>query len=859
MAVWHVLKFGGTSVSKRDRWETIAAQARAKLAAGKKPVIVCSAISGVSNNLEKLLREALRGDHQGTLKQIVDRHHELASELSVDAKTIIGEELEALERLALGASLTAEVSPRLHARTMAMGELMSTKLGAAWLNQVGLSTSWQDARDALDALPEIGANEQRHYLSAACDFQPDDELIDRWGELQADVILTQGFIARDPEEDTVLLGRGGSDTSAAYFAAKLRAEMLEIWTDVPGMYTANPRQIPAARLLKHLGYDEAQEIATMGAKVLHPRCIDPVRRYGIPLQIKSTEAPDIEGTLIAQDPPDFGAQVKAISAKGGVVLISMDTIGMWQQVGFLADAFGCFKRNGLSVDLVATSETNVTVSLDPGANVLDTSTMKAVLRDLSAICNARQIGPCAAVSLVGHNIRALLHQLGPALEAFEEQRIYMVSQAASDLNLTFVVDEEQADRLVTRLHSLLFHERVSDALLGPTWKEVFEDAKHESLAPKGAWWVAKKKELLEVAKEYPAVYVYDEDTLKARAESARELGTDRVYYAIKANPNPGILRRFADLGLGFESVSPGELDHIRKTLPDLPADRILFTPNFAAADEYAKAFAAKVHVTLDNLYPLEHWPDVFRGQTVLVRVDPGRGKGHHKFVKTAGPKSKFGVSPSELPRLRELCAQQDVTVRGLHSHVGSGIRSPETWAENALFLAELARDFEDVTLINVGGGFGVPEKPGQRPLDLPAVAASIRKFRTANPDLEVWMEPGRFLVAEAGVLLAHVTQTKRKGDVRYVGVATGMNSLIRPALYGAYHRIVNLSKLDQKATQVADVVGPICETGDVLGYRRRLPDTVHGDVLLIATAGAYGHAMASHYNLRDPAPEVILD
>ncbi len=120
------------------------------------------------------------------------------------------------------------------------------------------------------------------------------------------------------------------------------------------------------------------------------------------------------------------------------------------------------------------------------------------------------------------------------------------------------------------------------------------------------------------------------------------------------------------------------------------------------------------------------------------------------------------------------------------------------------------------------------------------------------------MEPGRYLVAEAGVLLARVTQTKRKGEIRYVGLATGMNSLIRPALYGAYHRIVNLSRLDQKTTMVADVVGPICETGDVLGHRRRLPETDGGDVFLIATAGAYGHAMSSHYNLRPPATEVLL-
>lgn len=858
MPSWVVLKFGGTSVSTRQRWETIATQAKAKLDAGKRPVIVCSAVSGISNALEKLLQEAVSGDSETTLQTIVERHRQLAEDLEIDLEAAVGDELRDLKRIALGASLTREVSPRLHARTMALGELMSTKMGAAFMTANGVATEWQDARDALLAGPEIGANEQRHYLSATCGFAPDEQLQERWAALEGDVILTQGFIAADEEDVTVLLGRGGSDTSAAYFAAKLAADLLEIWTDVPGMYTANPRAVPSARLLKHLGYDEAQEIATMGAKVLHPRCIDPVRRYAIPLQIKSTEAPEVQGTLISADTPDFGAQVKAISAKNGVLLVSMDTIGMWQQVGFLSDAFAAFKRNGLSVDLVATSETNVTVSLDPGANVLDQGTMRALMRDLAPFCSAHQIGPCAAVSLVGHNIRAILHHLGPALEAFEEQRIYMVSQAASDLNITFVVDEEQAERLVNKLHTMLFHERVSDSLLGPTWKEVFEEDKQPTVAPRGAWWVAKRDELLEVGREHPAAYVYDSDTLEERGRTLLGLGADRAFFAIKANPNPGILRRFETLGLGFECVSPGELDHVRRVLPDLERDRILFTPNFADRDEYVQGFEQAGHLTLDNLYPLEHWPEVFQGQEVLVRVDPGRGKGHHKFVKTAGPKSKFGVAPQEMDRLLELAAKHDVTVKGLHVHVGSGIRSAETWAENAAFLAEIARDLDTVKILNLGGGLGVPEKPGQKPLDTVAVANALAKFRTAHPRFDVWLEPGRFLVAEAGVLIARVTQTKRKGDIRYVGIATGMNSLIRPALYGAYHRIVNLTRLDKRPTMVADVVGPICETGDVLGYKRRLPQTEGGDIILIATAGAYGRAMSSEYNLRDPAEEHIL-
>ena len=151
------------------------------------------------------------------------------------------------------------------------------------------------------------------------------------------------------------------------------------------------------------------------------------------------------------------------------------------------------------------------------------------------------------------------------------------------------------------------------------------------------------------------------------------------------------------------------------------------------------------------------------------------------------------------------------------------------------------------------------EKPGRAGVDLKAVDAALAAFKAKHPQYALWIEPGRYLVAEAGALLARVTQLKKKGPVRYVGVDAGMNSLIRPALYGAYHAIFNLDRLGDAPTVVANVVGPICESGDTLGYNRHLPETREGDTLLVATAGAYGRAMASSYNLRAPAAEVVLD
>jgi len=243
---------------------------------------------------------------------------------------------------------------------------------------------------------------------------------------------------------------------------------------------------------------------------------------------------------------------------------------------------------------------------------------------------------------------------------------------------------------------------------------------------------------------------------------------------------------------------------------------------------------------------------------VLVRLDTGFGRGHHDHVRTAGVHAKFGVPLFEIDELERLVKLTGARVVGLHAHTGSGVFEVRNWHEVGQLLGNLAKRFPHVKAIDLGGGLGVPEKPGQVPVDLAALQVVLAELKDKFPSVELWIEPGRFLVAQAGVLLVQVTQLKGKGAVQYVGVATGMNSLIRPALYGAHHDIVNLTQLGEPGTEVYNVVGPICESADVLGYERLLPVTREGDTLLIANAGAYGRAMSSSYNLREPAREVIV-
>jgi diaminopimelate decarboxylase/aspartate kinase len=814
-----------------------------------------------------------QNNHERALSAIEARHREVGADLGLpgDGEPLLRADFEDLSRLVLAASLPGEAGPKLKAQVMAFGEILSTRLGAAYLQSRGLPVVWHDARESLIVREEPWAHlayTGRAYLAGSCPSDRDPALSDRLALLNGmpgAVILTQGFIARNAAGETVLLGRGGSDTSAAVLAARLGAVRCEIWTDVPGMFTANPALLPSARLLRALDYEEAQEIAITGAKVLHPRSLPPLRAQRIPLWVRCTQRPEIPGTVISVAGPESGPQVKAISARRGITLVSMETLGMWQEVGFLAEVFAVFARHGLSIDSVSTSETNVTVSLDPGvlgASALEPAALDHLLRDLAEHCEPRLIAPTAAISLVGRGIRAILHDLAPVLEVFDEMKVHLMTQSASDLNLTFVVDEDQAERLVRQLHCLLFGHQAESALFGPTWSELFGERDAEAAEPEagaGEWWRERRSELLAVAQEEGPVYVYDAETLDGAVESLLALrALDRVFYSVKANHHPDVLARFHAAGLGFECVSAPELEHVRRLFPDLPGERLLFTPNFAPPAEYRRAFEMGAWVTIDSLHPLRAWPDLFAERDLLVRLDPGRGRGHHSHVRTAGAQSKFGVAPEQLDELADLVAGLGARVVGLHAHSGSGIRAVEAWSETALFLASVAERFPTVKVLDLGGGLGVPERAGQSPLDLAALDELLRLFRAANPRFQLWLEPGRFLVAQAGVLLARVVQVKRKGEVNYVGLETGMNSLIRPALYGAYHPIVNLTRLDEPAAMLAHIVGPICETGDVLGRSRRIAPAEEGDVVLIANTGAYGRVMSSRYNLREPAGERLL-
>ena len=854
---WVVLKFGGTSVASLAAWRTIAREAAGR-ARDHRVLVVCSALAGVTDRLEHAVAAARSGDHGADLAAIRAAHAELAAAAGLDPAGPVLEPLRAVldeaERLLQGVWLTGEAPPRLVARVLAAGELAATRLGVAVLAPLGVEARWLDARQLLESAPRPLDPDERRYLEAAVlPVQAPERLAAAAGD--ARVALTQGFIARTPDGDTCLLGRGGSDTSASLLAALAGAETLEIWTDVPGLFTADPREVPAARLIRSVGYREARELASLGAKVLHPPCLDPAARHGIPVTIRCTPHPEMVGTRIEGE-SEAQPAVTAVTCRRGGTLLSLATVTMWDTPGFLARFFAPFEELGISVDLIGTSEAAISVNLDSLPGGVEGRVFKRLLAGLEELGEVRVIHPCAVVSIVGRRIRATLGEIAPALTAFQERPVHLISNSAEDLNLSFVVDEDEGTPLVRRLHDLLFAARGDDPRLGPTWERLRGPP---APAPAAPWWERRRGELLALEADGRPRYVYDLATVRERARRLRERlpSVGRLYYSMKANPHPAILAALHAEGFGIECVSIQEVDAARERLG--AGAPLLFTPNFCPVEEYAGAAARGAELTVDGPQLCQDAPALVRGRGVAVRLDPGWGAGHHEKVRTGGPGSKFGLPPEELGALRAAVEAAGGHVVGLHAHLGSGILEPAAWPALARLLASLATAAGDgLEWIDLGGGLGVPERPGQPELDLDAVEAGLAPIAAALPGIELRLEPGRYVVAEAGVLLVPVTQVRRKSGTVFVGVATGMNSLIRPALYGAWHPIVNLSRHPAAPDLFAQVVGPICESGDVLGRDRWLATPATGDVLLIGNAGAYGHAMASSYNLRPPAEEVVL-
>lgn len=467
---WVVLKFGGSSVAGRTQWETIARLAGDRQAEGFRVLVVCSAVAGVTGELSALAGEP---DSRERLDAICRRHEELAKALGVDAREWIGEARRRISDNLAGLGAGNPHAPR--ADLLAVGEWLSTRIGAAFLRD-RLPVSWVDAREALRAEDEPELSEARRWLSAACRPGADPELARRWGALDP-VVVTQGFVARDAAGRTVLLGRGGSDTSAALLAGRLAAGRVEIWTDVPGFFSADPRRVPGARLLERLEYDEALEMAASGAKVVHPQAIRAAQETATPMVVRDSGRPELAGTRI-EHRSDAPAGVRAITCQPDMVVLLLQNRDTRREVGFLARVFEIVRRHGISVDLVATSETTTTIAINGAANHLDQPALAALTRDLGTQCSVRLYQQCVCINLVGREVRTALARLSPTLDFFREHPLLMMSQSANDLCLSLLVQGQGHEELLRRAHEALVPHAAAggDGTFGPGWLELVQTA-----------------------------------------------------------------------------------------------------------------------------------------------------------------------------------------------------------------------------------------------------------------------------------------------------------------------------------------------------------------------------------------------
>lgn len=359
------------------------------------------------------------------------------------------------------------------------------------------------------------------------------------------------------------------------------------------------------------------------------------------------------------------------------------------------------------------------------------------------------------------------------------------------------------------------------------------------------------------------LYVYEQAVVEGQCRKlTRAFPQFAFHYAMKANSNPAILDIIRKEGIGVESVSIGELMLAKKV--GFKTEDTSFTCSNMTEKELALAAKSGVLVHLDSLAQLEWWgrqKGKF-GKNVSVRLNLGIGAGHHEHVITGGPTSKFGITSKDIPEAKRIASEYGLSITGIQQHIGSNVLDYGIFLKGAEQLLKAVEKFPDVTHIDFGGGLGIPYQPDEKPLNLEklgkALGAACKAFeKKIGRKVAFAMEPGRFLVAEAGTLLAMVVDRKATSKRDFVGVNSGFSHLIRPAMYGSYHPIENITRTRGKKASVS-VTGNICETGDVFGHDRLMISPEPGDVLAIRNSGAYGFSMAMPYNLRKLPKEVLV-
>jgi aspartate kinase len=437
-----VMKFGGTSVGDAARIRDVIEIVRGRLA--RRPVVVVSAQSGVTNELIALAETAAIRETEATAMRA--RFERLVAELALPAD-LVEEELDELDALLRGVTLVGELTPRSLDRMMSFGERCSARIVAAAMTKAGVSATPHMAY-------EVGLLTDSAYGTAAVDPTTWEAIPRLLGPVLASgqTAVVTGFIAKDKDGFITTLGRGGSDYSAAIFGAALAAEEIEIWTDVDGVMTADPRIVPAATSVDTMSFAEAAELAYYGAKVIHPATIQPAVAKDIPIRVLNTFRPQSKGTLILSAVAGVQPGVRSIASKSGITTIHVTSHRMLLQHGFMARLFQVFERHRVVIDMVSTSEVSVSVTTDNPRDVA------ALAADLRAFAEVRVEAGRSILCLVGDRLRDLPEVMERIFRTLREASIpvRMVSVGASRINVSLVVDQGDGTNAVKALHRAFF-------------------------------------------------------------------------------------------------------------------------------------------------------------------------------------------------------------------------------------------------------------------------------------------------------------------------------------------------------------------------------------------------------------------
>ena len=447
------MKFGGTSVADTVAFANVSEIVR--VAEKMRPVVVVSAVAGFTNALLGSVERARGGELRSatrSLEEYFERHTRIANELlDAEARTSfespIADARREIRQLLKIIAAYPVTSPPLQDEIVAFGELLSSQLLAAVLRAGGLPAKYVDARTCVKTDEVYGAatplpetmTQSRENLSPLIEA--------------GEVPVLGGFIGSTEKGVTSTLGRGGSDYSAAIIGAALGAREIQIWTDVSGVLTADPRVVPDAQTIPVLSYQEAAELAYFGAKVLHPKTIQPAIEQNIPVRVCNSHAPEDPGTMIVGESQAAPQTIKAIAHKSGITTVQITSARMLGAYGFLRALFAVFERHQTAVDVVTTSEVSVSLSID------DVSELAAIISDLEELGTVEIEKERTIVSVVGDGLRTTPGIAGRVFSAIADFNVSMISVGASSVNLTFMVDDDHANEVIARLHQVCFEDK----------------------------------------------------------------------------------------------------------------------------------------------------------------------------------------------------------------------------------------------------------------------------------------------------------------------------------------------------------------------------------------------------------------